>query len=188
MPQKKMLLRTIHGSHLYGLNTATSDRDFYEIYDYPWQRYRPRKQNQQVIDKHRHDTTMISLERFTDLCIKGVPQSIEVLFTDSSKWLGHDESWYHKSNEVKSIVADNIPTVLETYKRTAWNFFLPNNFKKNRHALRLCLNALDLKTKGFFNPTLTFAQREELNKFASLPRLQQENTFKDVFYEIFGDI
>jgi predicted nucleotidyltransferase len=188
MPQRKMLLRTVHGSYLYGLNTPTSDRDFYEIYDYPWQRYRPRKQNQQVIDKYHHDTTTISLERFTDLCIKGVPQSIEVLFSDSSKWSYNDHSWYHIKDTIKDLVCSNIPGVLETYRRTAWNFFEKDDFKKNRHALRLCANAKDLKTKGSFDPTLTPNVREEMTRIAALPRRQREDIFKDIFFDAFGDL
>lgn len=188
MPKRKTLLRAVHGSYLYGLNTPTSDRDYYVIYDYPWQRYRPRKQNQQIIDKWCNDTTTVSLERFTDLCVKGVPQAIEVLFANSSKWLEYDESWYPKNDEIRKLVILNIPAVLETYRRTAWNFFLKDDFKKNRHALRLCVNAKDFKNNNYFNPTLEPNVREEITRIAALPRERREEIFKDVFYGAFGDI
>lgn len=188
MPQKKTLIRCQHGSYLYGLNTPTSDRDYYVVYEFPWHRYRPRKQNQQVIDEHMIDTTTISLERFTDLCLKGVPQSIEVLFSDNSKWLEYDDSWYDKSNSIKELVKLNLPTILETYKRTAWNFFEKDDFKKNRHALRITLNAIDLKNNGYFNPTLKPNVCEETTRFAALPRLQREEIFKDIFFDAFGEL
>ncbi len=187
MPKKKILLNTVHGSYLYGLNTPTSDKDYYEVYDFPWKVYRPRKQNKQVIDESV-DTTSISVERFTDLCIKGVPQSVEVLFSNSSKWLYNDDSWYHISDGIRKLLQRHIPSVLETYKRTAWNFFEKDDFKKNRHALRLCLNAKDLKKTGSFDPTLQPNVREEITQFANLPRRQREEVFKDVFYDTFGDL
>lgn len=187
MPQKKVLLKTLHGSHLYGLNTATSDLDYYLVYEFPWKNYRPRKQIDQTIQDDT-DTTTASLERFTDLCVKGVPQSLETLFSDPAKWLEYDVSWYYKSSTIKELVLSHISEVLETYKRTAWNFFEKDDFKKNRHALRLCLNAMDLKEKGYFNPTIEPNVREEMTRFAALPRAQRKDKFKYVFFKAFGDI
>lgn len=187
MPEKKILLKTQHGSHLYGLSTPQSDLDFYVVYEFPWKNYRPRKQVDQKI-KDDVDTTTVSLERFTDLCFKGVPQSLEVLFADSSMWLEYDTSWYDKNSSIKEQLRNFVPAILETYKRTAWNFFEKDDFKKNRHALRLCLNALDLKEKNYFNPTLEPDVREELTRIAALPLRQREEIFKDVFYRAFGNI
>lgn len=187
MSQKRILVKTQHGSHLYGLNTPTSDLDFYVVYEFPWKNYRPPRQMDQKIVEDT-DTTTVSLERFTELCVKGVPQCLETLFADSSKWLEYDGSWYHKRDTIKKRVRSNIPTVLETYRRTAWNFFEKDDFKKNRHALRLCLNALSLKREGTFNPTLEPNVCEEMTRFAALPRRQREDEFKDVFYDAFGDL
>jgi predicted nucleotidyltransferase len=187
MPQKKTLVKVIHGSHLYGLHTATSDLDYYVVYEFPWKIYRPKKQIDQKIDEET-DTTTASLERFTDLCIKGVPQSLETLFSDSSQWLEYDNSWYYKSEEIKLLIRDEIPSILETYKRTALNFFEKDDFKKNRHALRLCLNAKDLRKTASFNPTLDPNVCEEMTRIAALPRRQREDIFKDVFYGAFGDL
>lgn len=187
MPDKRILLKTQHGSHLYGLNTATSDLDFYVVYEFPWKIYRPGKQSEQKIEDDL-DTTSASLDRFTDLCTKGVPQCLETLFSDSAKWSHNHDSWYDKRDKIKELVRSDIPAVLETYKRTAWNFFEKDDFKKNRHALRLCLNASSLKEKGFFNPTLEPNVREEITRFAALPRCQREDVFKDVFFETFGDL
>lgn len=161
--------------------------DYYLIYDFPWRNYRPKKQVAQNILEDI-DTTTISLERFSDLCMKGVPQSLETLFADSSKWLEYDNSWYHEGNKLKKLVMENLPIILETYKRTAWNFFEEDDFKKNRHALRLCLNAQDLKKIGSFDPTMKPDVREEMTQIAKLPRLQRKDIFKDIFYDTFGDL
>lgn len=187
MPERRILLKCQHGSHLYGLSTPTSDIDYYLVYEFPWKIYRPRKQVDQKIEDDI-DITTSSLERFTDLCVKGVPQSIETLFADNTKWLEYDDSWYHKTDEIKKLVKKHIPSVLETYKRTAWSFFEKDDFKKNRHALRLCLNGKDLKKVGSFNPTLEPDAREEITRIANLPRSQREEIFKDVFYDTFGKL
>lgn len=187
MPQKKILLRCQHGSHLYGMATPQSDLDFYVVYEFPWKNYRPKKQMDQKIVEDV-DTTTASLDRFTDLCFKGVPQALEVLFSDSSKWLEYDNSWYDKSENIKRKLSSHIPTVLETYKRTSWNFFEKDDFKKNRHALRLCLNAQDLKKTGSFDPTLQPNVRAEITRIAELPRRQREDEFKDLFFDAFGDL
>jgi len=187
MPAKRTLIKVVHGSHLYGLDTPHSDLDFYLVYEFPWKKYRPKKQTSQEIND-AEDITTASFDRFSDLCVKGVPQSLETLFSDSSKWLEHHSSWYDKSSLLKLEVCSHLTSVLETYKRTAWNFFEKDNFKKNRHALRLCLNANDLKTKGAFNPTLDPNAREEITRIAELPRRQREDIFKDIFFDAFGDI
>jgi predicted nucleotidyltransferase len=123
MPQKRVLLKVQHGSHLYGMATPQSDLDFYVVYEFPWKNYRPKKQMDQKIVEDV-DTTTASLERLTDLCFKGVPQSLETLFSDGSKWLQYDNSWYDKSQLIKDELPSHMSTVLETYKRTSWNFFL----------------------------------------------------------------
>ena len=187
MPGRRVLLKCQHGSHLYGLNTSNSDLDFYLVYEFPWKNYRPKKQIDQNINDIE-DITTVSFDRFFELCIKGVPQSLEALFSDSSKWLQYHESWYDKSNFLKLEIRSYMSQILETYKRTAWNFFEKDSFKKNRHALRLCLNAIDLKKKGVFNPTLDPDAREEITRIAELPRRQREDIFKDIFFDAFGDI
>ncbi len=187
MPQKRILLKCQHGSHLYGMATPHSDLDFYVVYEFPWKNYRPKKQMDQKIVEDI-DTTTASLERFTDLCFKGVPQALEVLFSDSAKWLQYDNSWYDKNQNIKSKLGLYIPTVLETYKRTSWNFFEKDDFKKNRHAARLCLNAKDLRKQGSFNPTLEPNVRAKITRFAELPRRQREDEFKDLFFDAFGDL
>ena len=189
MPERRVLLKCQHGSHLYGMATPNSDLDFYVVYEFPWKIYRPHKQSHQKIDLDEEtDTMSASLERFTHLCLKGVPQTLEALFSDVSQWLEYHESWYYKSDNLKRLVGQHIPSVLETYKRTAWSIFEKDDFKKNRHALRLCLNAKDLKTIGSFDPTLKPDVREEITRIANLPRRQREEIFKDVFYETFGDL
>jgi len=183
----RLLLLTEHGSHLYNTASENSDRDFYEIYSFPWQRYRPKKLVGQSIQKDI-DKTTIELSRFKDLVRKGVPQSIESLFAKKDHWIQYDPVWEVIRIELFQEVRQQLPQILSTYKRTAWNFHEKENFKKNRHALRLCLNGLDLKSNGYFDPSLHPVVVVEITALAKLPWETRLENFKTLFYEVFGDI
>lgn len=169
MAKVKELLKTRHGSHLYGLATETSDQDFYEIYKWNFMNYRPalRKQSVQTIDAEE-DKLRISLDRFTALLYKGVPQTLEALFARPDKWL----YWHADWPDMQAGLAKNLwrhkQAVVETYIRTANNFMQQDDFKKNRHAFRLLLNIAEYTANGQFNPTLNMFDIQRVNYFANL--------------------
>jgi hypothetical protein len=178
-----VILRCLHGSHLYGLATPQSDYDYYEIYDFMNHRYRPRKQSDQRI-KDDLDEVKISLDRFTDICFKGVPQAIEVLFSPPEAWI-IENGWIDISAQIKDELKYNILTILETYRRTALKFFYSdkNIEKKRRHAFRLLINAKQLKTSGTMKPKLTEEQIKLINKLTA--SFCSEEKFKDMVYDTF---
>lgn len=183
----KRLLLTKHGSHLYNLATAGSDLDLYEIYDFFWQNYRPKKQASQKINTEL-DQTSVSLEYFVNFVYKGMPQAIETLFSTELNWLEHDQQWYEIRAGLEKEVKQRLPIILSTYKRTAWNFHAKDNIKKNRHALRLTINAQELKSNGYFNPSLTHPVIIGITEKAHLPWNERLHNFKEVFFNVFGDI
>jgi hypothetical protein len=166
---------------------VNSDVDLYHIYDFPWQTHRPKKQVAQAIDDET-DTTKVSLERFKELVFKGVPQSLEALFANPDFWLDWHVDWHLISNGIQQCLDQHMPVVLDTYRRTARDFHNKDNPKKNRHALRLMLNARDLKRQGFFNPTLEHPDIVDITEKSNLPWAERVEHFKDVFYQTFGDI
>lgn len=174
----------LSGSRLYGTANAQSDYDYYEIYDFYNRRYRPRKQAIQKIVGDL-DEVKISLERFTDLCFKGVPQTIEVLFSPRETWVV-ENGWLDISSQIKSELNQHIPAILETYKRTALNFFYSkkDGEKKRRHAFRLLLNAKELKASGQMHTRLAIEQVNLINQLTT--SFYSEEKFKDMVYEIFG--
>lgn len=184
MATTKTLLKCEHGSHLYGLATDTSDFDYYTIFEYPWKIHRPSKQVSQII-KDDIDVTETSLGRFQDMCFKGIPQALETLFSPEESWIFYDDSWYDNREYIVSQLKSNKEIILDTYRRTTLNFFAKDNFKKNRHALRLLINVQELKDTGRFTPKLSIQQRDEITRIAVLPRNQRENIFKDCFFETF---
>lgn len=94
-----MILTCLAGSWLYGLAGPESDIDYYEIYSFRNQRYRPKSQASQTIVGDL-DTTRIALERYERLCFKGVPQAVEVLFSPPETWV-LENGWQDIANKIK---------------------------------------------------------------------------------------
>ena len=68
------LLRSIHGSHLYGLAHANSDNDTYIVVDQG-----TRRAKQKIVGKE--DVTVLTLGEFARQIHKGVPQALEALYS-----------------------------------------------------------------------------------------------------------
>jgi RNA repair pathway DNA polymerase beta family protein len=177
----KTLIKTLHGSHLYGLSTPESDIDYYEVYRFLNQRYRPKRLAHQNIVENI-DSFRVEKERYRSFCVKGVPQAVEVLYSNSDAWIEVDAEWPDFAEEVRSQVIDNLPKVLETYKRTALNFWRGDR-KKQRHAFRLLLNAEELRMTKTMSPQLTNYQVASLDYFVN--NYQAEDKFKDLVWRVF---
>lgn len=149
-----VLFKTQHGSHLYGLNHADSDEDFYTVVDVPrGRRYKYSKQR--ITDEE--DSVTVNLPTWLRLCDKGVPQALEAMFApnplvDNLPFL---RSAYRAGGEVR-----------RTYARTITNFVMSDEFKRKRHAVRLGFNLRDIGRYGRFNPQMNDYQKFIANRFA----------------------
>lgn len=181
----KNLVTVKVGSHLYGLARPSSDIDLYTVYDFTHKNYRPNRQVGQIIDEEV-DSVKISWDKFREFVFKGVPQALEVLFSDSTFWLDWREEWIKKTNSLQEEIDMHIPDILDTYRRTIMNFFAEEDFKKNRHGFRLLLNAGELKTEGWFDPTLAGIQKEYINGKAELPWSERQEEYKNWLWDVFG--
>lgn len=132
------LFKTIHGSHLYGLDHAGSDQDWFSVV------------SDKIKTTHKiigdQDVTVLSLDKFLYQAGKGNPQSLEAMF---SPFPQVDEILY-----LRSAFRPNIPEAIHTYGRTIRNFSF-GSYKQQRHAIRLALNINDLYRYGRFNPRLS---------------------------------
>lgn len=152
--EHKVLFKTRHGSHLYGLNHADSDEDFYTVLERPrGRRYKWAKQS--IVDGE--DSLRVDLPTWLRLCEKGVPQALEAMFStepmeDNLPFL---RASYRAGGEVR-----------RTYARTITNFVYTDEFKRRRHAVRLAYNLNDLLKYGRFNPRMTPGQIEIANSLA----------------------
>jgi predicted nucleotidyltransferase len=182
MEKIKNLVTVKHGSHLYGLARPDSDIDLYTIYDFLNKNWRPRRQVKQHIENET-DQVKISLDKYIEQLKKGVPQAVEVLFARPEHWLDHDANWQEIAGSLEQHLV--ITDVLETYKRTVMNFFLEDNFKKNRHGFRLLLNADELKRTNQFNPTLSQYQIDIVNELAEKGWKERQEKYKDMLWKVF---
>lgn len=125
MGMAKLLFRTQHGSHLYGLAHAGSDMDWYEV----WDDLGSRRAKQTIEGKD--DTLRISMPEFMRQVGVGVPQALEALFApgdavelDRIRWLR------------QALVPGTAATAIR-YRRTVKSFTLSGEPKRVRHAARL---------------------------------------------------
>lgn len=151
------LFRTIHGSKLYGLSHKGSDDDFYVITP-------TRRVSKQINAKQRidglNDVTTMDFASFVTLCNRGVPQSLEAMFSKKA------ESPFFEDYRQAYFASD--PEVIHTYMRTIKSFSLSTKdpFKRKRHALRLALNLEELIYTGRFNPTMSKLNAMRITRLA----------------------
>lgn len=151
------LLKTIHGSTLYGLNHAGSDEDYYVVVP---SRFVGRQVRRQSI-VNGVDTVVVDFKTFNKMAEAGVPQALEAMFsreTVSEYFEDYRTRYYASSSEV-------VHTYLRTMKAFALND-REDQFKMRRHSLRLAYNLEELLYTGRFNPTLPKRIIEQVNSYA----------------------
>lgn len=166
------ILETVHGSHLYGLDDADSDRDTYCVVLNENKRYARQT-------KHGEDDRMvISFERFVEQVASGVPQALEALYSPVARI---DQRWA----PFLSGLRPGLTQARMRYRRTIINFgfhrggrtgtaaITADQRKLRRHAVRLTANLESLLTQDSFNPRLT---PEERIRVKSLP---EETDYED---------
>ncbi|MHA3723836.1 DNA polymerase beta superfamily protein [Leucobacter sp. HY1910] len=139
------LFRTVHGSHLYGLAHADSDRDLFVVTDSPARKVR------HTIDGPL-DVAEVGLSLFLDLAHTGSHQSVEALFSPVKAWTAAGAR-YRPMIERTRITGG---AVASKYERTIRKF-AHLDFKRRRHAVRLALNLAQLRAEGTIRPNLTEA-------------------------------
>ena len=140
-----LLLRTVSGSVLYGLNHAGSDEDWFEVHT---GKFKTTHNNNHATGL---DVVRMSLDRFLANASVGSHQSLEAMWSrqaevDLMPWRFNFHPGLGES--------------YERYLRTIKKFAADPSRKKQRHAWRLKLNLSDLMNEGHFNPTLDAERRE----------------------------
>jgi hypothetical protein len=142
-----LLLRTIHGSRLYGLHHDGSDYDYFEVHGFD--KFRS---EQSIVDGV--DTLRVSLDTFIRRASAGSPQALEAMWSRQAEV---DLIPWRWSFQPDRSLTENL------YKRTIKNFSLSPDRKRRRHAWRLNLNYSDFINYGSFNPTLSSDQIDAIN-------------------------
>lgn len=151
----RVLFKTIHGSHLYGLAHAESDNDFYTVLE--TQKKKRARYSKQTISADGTDALTVDFGTWMNQCVDGVPQALEAMFSQMPL---HDELSEFRSAFRVSTGAS------ERYLRTITNFVFTQEHKRKRHGLRLALNMYDFTRAGRFNPTLSPNEVDFLTEYA----------------------
>lgn len=145
----RVIFKTPHGSHLYGLAHESSDEDFYTVVFRAKRGRRYKYAKQSIVDNV--DSLTVDLGTWLRLCDKGVPQALEAMFSPVP--LVDEISALRNSYRV------NFDNMRDTYHRTMQNFVAAGDEKRRRHALRLYLNLKVAARRGRFNPVLSDKQK-----------------------------
>ena len=148
----RTILKTVHGSYLYGLNHSDSDRDFFRVV--PGDARTVHKVAGKI------DITQMSLERFLTNVYKGSHQSCEALFSP----LAEVDPQYRPLFAAIRITGSD---VFARYRRTIRAFSFGTD-KQRRHAVRLGFNLSDLERYSRFNPVLTDNQKLKVYALSKL--------------------
>lgn len=140
---------TRHGSKLYGLNTDSSDEDWFVVTT-----SRAPRATQGVIKRGGApalDVVTVGWDAFLGLAHSGSHQSIEALFSTEKVFL-RPEYEPHLA-DVRLTGSD----ITAKYRRTIRKFSF-GDFKRRRHAVRLSMNLAELSDRGRFDPHLTYRE------------------------------
>lgn len=177
------ILRTVHGSHLYGLAHAESDYDTYEVFigtpegsktaRWGMDSQKTKEFAHQSVDAQKNDVTLVHLSKFAEMVSAGVPLALEALFSQQSESAPEYQAFF-------SSIRVSPHAARFTYRELIFNFAHnlggrrtksfdtpANRFKCARHALRLSLNLNDLVRSGSFDPALTEHQKDYVNTIAA---------------------
>lgn len=149
----QVILQTIHGSRLYGLNHADSDYDFFRVI---------LKGSNKTMHKvtEEMDYTQMPLDRFLENVFHGSHQSCEALFSP----VATIDPKYRPLFEAIRVTGED---AFARYRRTI-HAFSYGTMKQRRHAVRLGFNLSDLRKYGRFNPQLTEDQKTKVAVISQL--------------------
>lgn len=156
-PETTLIFRTVHGSHLYGLDHEGSDMDVYEVYE------GSNLHLNQTISIHGIDVVVGTLDGFVRRAQTGSHQSVEALFSPVKEFSPGMEAKYGPFLAGFRITGSE---VFAKYERTIHKFCF-GDFKRRRHAVRLATNLQDLRMFGRFNPQMTREQKIMANEYAT---------------------
>lgn len=138
-----IVFSTEHGSHLYGMAHAGSDRDMFIV---TFEDHGKARQNMSGLD----DTVRVGWRTFLERAASGSHQSCEALFSKRKQWTPEGLALLPLIEDTRVTGAD----VFEKYERTIKKFS-HGTYKQRRHAARLAINLRGLRSHGRFEPELT---------------------------------
>ncbi len=140
---EQLLLRTVHGSRLYGTHHENSDYDYLEVYANKVPS--PAKYIKQSI-KGTSDVIRMNLSTFSLYACRSSHQILEAMYSEKCE--------VDLITDYRKSFLINTGTFVPLYMRTIKKFEETQDLKKNRQAVRLALNMREGLYYGKFDPTL----------------------------------
>lgn len=137
-----LILRTIHGSRLYGTSHDGSDYDWYTVTS---DGKRPR---QSIVGDQ--DNVILPYHDFLKQVRRGVPQACEALWSPEAQ-IHPDYLVFLRS--IRLWGGD----VADRHERTVRSFCY-GDFKRRRHAVRMGWNLMNLRQQGWYYPRMNAEQ------------------------------
>lgn len=158
----KLLLRSMAGSHLYGLSHDASDTDYFDVVDSFSSLEEPPHHTKAIQTiKDGLDVTMVTLSQFIYRAQLGSHQALDAMFSESTlvDEITELRHGFHVGYDV-----------IPTYNRTITKFINQDRSKKFKHAMRLAYNLHDAVETGRFDPKLSPERVEHVLKVAQLTK------------------
>ena len=167
--KKHVVLETLSGSRLYGLETPSSDWDYYRVILDP----ELKKTDHSITEDGEFDNLTSDFNRFQELVFTGTHQALEALWSPikvvDPNYLPFFEALRPNINMATEKYYKAIKHVGQSHGKKNLKFSeIP--YKHKRHALRLALNLGDLWEYGKFNPRLSEDRVSFVNTVASLSK------------------
>lgn len=135
-----LMMRSLHGSRLYGMETPTSDWDFFEVYD-------KLPKSRQIL-KNGFDIRQYSLSTFMYLASEGSPSFLEAMFAPD-ELVAVD-----RLHEMRKSYFCSAAKAHVTYRRTIRGFEKVGTPKAKRHMIRMERDLETLSKYGRFDPSV----------------------------------
>lgn len=161
MTTSDTLLLTVHGSHLYGLNHAESDMDFYRVVSTPPPKNQfgdVRKKNGLQTVEGGLDDAVFDFKTFVIHAYNGVPQALEAMYSPVATI---DVLEAYRAGFRASVQS------MSTRYIHAIEKFASFEFKRRRHSLRYALNLRQaIANNGRFDPVLSDIDKDMITEMA----------------------
>lgn len=183
MKPNNIILECVVGSHMYNLDTETSDIDTKGIYVLPLQELVSTmngfKKIEKVYDHNDPDWAYFEVQKYMGLVMKGNPTALELLFANEynileplGQILVENRSAFLSKKMKNAYLGYARQQVVRKY-RNASDITEYRAGKHVRHTWRLIKQYEQLATTGTLNPRLTDEERKECFEF-------QEKSFNEV--------
>lgn len=187
----KIVMETIFGSHLYGLNTANSDTDYKGIFIPDAKDIllgtAPKTIQSSTGDKHSKNTKddidrqMFSLSKFISLACEGDTVAIDMIHADDSKLVVNSETWQYIRDNRQRFYTKKLTGLFGYVRKQASKYGIKGSrFAALREVVEYIKTIDDSRKVG------DFKEYFPLNEFAYWIFATDKNGVNQIFYEVLG--